>query len=144
MKIKLSDLAKFQPKCIFARGKVDVERSDVASVIFREFCCDWGILVTSCYTTRNHWPIVFSPTGLLTDIPSVRDISRRLHLWINGHNFLDFKRRSKLHDVTTCPSVCPQAPFSKRRTFVPFCDHHSAVHHPVFESYISIQFIIPS
>ena len=36
MKIKLLDLAKFQPKCFLSRGKVDVEQSDVAAVVFRE------------------------------------------------------------------------------------------------------------
>jgi len=119
MKIRLLDLAKFHPKCIFSRRKVDVERSDVAAVVFRECFAategSWLRHVTQRATTR--------PTS------SVQLVSWQIFLLLwdtflgffvsgsTGITFLDFKRRSKLHDVTTCPSVCPQAPFSKLADF---------------------------
>ena len=102
-------MAKYRPKYNFSIAKVDVEQSDVTAVVFRQrFAANegcWLRHVTKRATTR---PSSSAQLVAWRIIPSsVKNISKRLRLWINSHNFFDFIRRSKLDDVITRPSVCP-------------------------------------
>lgn len=123
MKIRLSDLAKLQPKYISTRVKVDAEHSNVAVVAF---------FFRECFAATEGWWLrhvtrrlaachSLEPSSSLGSVmkenrSSLRDISKRLRLWINRHNSLQFIRRGKLYDVT-CLSVCPQPSFSKLAGF---------------------------
>jgi len=137
-------MAKFHPKCIFSRGKVNVEQSDVVAVVFRE-----------CFAaTEGSW--LRHVTQRATTRPTVQLVSWQIFLLLwetflgffvsgwTGIAFLISKDEVNFMMSPHVPRCVPRHHFQNWQTFVPFCDHHAAVCHPVFEIYNSIQFIIPS
>jgi hypothetical protein len=61
-----------------------------------------------------------------------------------GITFLISKDEVNFMMSPRAPLCVPRHHFQNFKNFFPFCDHHAAVRHPVFETNNSIPFIIPS
>ena len=59
-----------------------------------------------------------------------------------GITFLIAKDEGNFMMSPRAPLCVPRHHFQNWQNFIPFCDHHAAVYHPVFEIYNPIQFII--